>query len=137
MSWRPDTVARAAAIYRREAVPYGIDQGNRLPKGERNRIVEVIAAELGFSFNTVDRRLSNYGRNFDGSDSGFHAPAARTYSNTRQPGPVTSQPTLRVSQEQIIERERLAAARRDQDVTGRTFGDPPPGFSALDRRRSS
>jgi hypothetical protein len=28
-------------------------------------------------------------------------------------------------------------AREHQSITGRTFGDPPPGFSALDRRRSA
>ncbi|MEX2126943.1 MAG: hypothetical protein WD871_01700 [Xanthobacteraceae bacterium] len=35
----------------------------------------------------------------------------------------------------LIERERRERARGAQDITGLTFGDPPPGFSALDRRK--
>lgn len=36
-----------------------------------------------------------------------------------------------------LERERNAReqAREQQSITGAVFGDPPPGFSALDRRR--
>lgn len=37
----------------------------------------------------------------------------------------------------FIERERRDLARRAQSLTGSVSGDPPPGYSALDRRRSA
>lgn len=37
----------------------------------------------------------------------------------------------------LIERERRDRARAFQSLTGIIFGDPPPGYSALDRRRSA
>jgi hypothetical protein len=37
----------------------------------------------------------------------------------------------------LIDRERRERARDAASLTTRTFGDPPPGFSALDRRRAS
>jgi hypothetical protein len=39
-----------------------------------------------------------------------------------------------VPSEVFSERLRLQAARDLQPMAGRIFGDPPPGFSALDRR---
>lgn len=36
----------------------------------------------------------------------------------------------------IIDRERRHRARYMQDITGLAFGDPPPGFSALDKMRA-
>lgn len=35
----------------------------------------------------------------------------------------------------LIDREKRRAAKMMQDFTGITFGDPPPGFSALDRMK--
>lgn len=37
----------------------------------------------------------------------------------------------------FIDREHRAAARDRQDLTAQFFGDPPPGYSALDQRRQS
>jgi transposase len=34
----------------------------------------------------------------------------------------------------LVDRERRIAARNRQTLTGELFGDPPPGFSMLDRR---
>jgi hypothetical protein len=34
----------------------------------------------------------------------------------------------------FLEREQRNAARLTQSETGRAFGDPPPGFSALEQR---
>lgn len=34
-----------------------------------------------------------------------------------------------------IDRENRAIARSNQSLTASVFGDPPPGYSALDRRR--
>lgn len=36
----------------------------------------------------------------------------------------------------VIDRERRDAARDRQSITGSVFGDPPPGYSALDRKRA-
>ncbi len=35
----------------------------------------------------------------------------------------------------VIDRERREHARAGASITARFFGDPPPGYSALDRRR--
>jgi hypothetical protein len=44
--------------------------------------------------------------------------------------------SMRVSPSLLTERDRRAAAREQLDQAGRLFGDPPPGYSALDRRRA-
>lgn len=41
----------------------------------------------------------------------------------------------RASNAQIIDRERREQARERASITAQIFGDPPPGYSALDRRR--
>lgn len=35
----------------------------------------------------------------------------------------------------LLERDKRARASQHQSLTGAIFGDPPPGYSALDRRR--
>jgi hypothetical protein len=42
----------------------------------------------------------------------------------------------RVPPEVLAERAARIAARNRRDQTAEFFGDPPPGYSALDRRRS-
>jgi hypothetical protein len=37
----------------------------------------------------------------------------------------------------LIDRERRERARDAASITAQIFGDPPPGYSALDRRRAS
>ena len=37
----------------------------------------------------------------------------------------------------LAHREQLAAARARRDLTAEFFGDPPPGYSALDRKRDA
>lgn len=44
--------------------------------------------------------------------------------------------SIAVPQSIIAERERLHAARLAQSDTSRLLGDPPPGYSALDRQRA-
>lgn len=44
---------------------------------------------------------------------------------------------LQASTEMLIERELREAARERRSLTGHFCGDPPVGFSALDRRRSA
>lgn len=43
--------------------------------------------------------------------------------------------TQRISPELLDDRERRAEARMRQSLTGLAFGDPPPGYSALDQQR--
>lgn len=44
------------------------------------------------------------------------------------------EPRPKLSAEQITERERRIAARDQRSLTAELMGDPPPGFSELDRR---
>jgi hypothetical protein len=44
---------------------------------------------------------------------------------------------INVPNKNLIDRERRLAALSNASLTALTFGDPPPGFSALDRRRAS
>lgn len=43
----------------------------------------------------------------------------------------------KASQAALIDRERRAELRSGMDLTSTFFGDPPPGYSALDRKRQS
>lgn len=59
------------------------------------------------------------------------------YHNTisarrRLVGPVAS----KAPNSALLERERRNEARKRQDLSGQCFGDPPPGFSELDKRRA-
>lgn len=54
-------------------------------------------------------------------------------SGTRTTGNATNN---RASPEAMAEREARTAAASRRSQTAEFFGDPPPGFSALDRKRS-
>ena len=48
-----------------------------------------------------------------------------------------SRATDKCPNKNYIDRELRARARDNQSIGGLTFGDPPPGYSALDKRRQS
>jgi hypothetical protein len=202
--WTDLDVARAAEIFKREAVDrYGFGEGGRLPKGERERIITLVAATLGRPFISVANRLNNYGATFASLPT-KHRAIRRTPSPTPhlagRGAPWTSEDigkaarifqddvtdhygdkpprgamgevfqkiadavgremqavvsrygnygrtfssdhgresgAAKASAYQLAERDKRAAARRSQDLTASWMGDPPPGYSALDKRKSA
>jgi hypothetical protein len=56
-----------------------------------------------------------------------------TYTTQALPRPTNG--SLRAPDSVLAERERRREATDRRDLTAATFGDPPVGYSALDRRR--
>ncbi len=115
--WSAQEIEIAANIWAKEVTDlYGDDEP---PRGLKERVIHDIAAKLGRKFWSVEARLR-----LQGSSFGVPEAIARARSSERAPSKL------------FIERAARDAARRNQDITGALFGDPPPGFSALDRRRN-
>ena len=85
----------------------------------RHRICEIIGTELKRTATAVASRLRTHGASF-----GLHAASK----------PVAERHAETVSQA-MIEREARKAAEGRRSITGSFFGDPAPGYSALDQRR--
>lgn len=79
----------------------------------RNRVLHAIAAAIGRSFDSVEYRLQTNGASFGANQR-----------SSRHASP----------REEADRAARKEAANR-QDLTAQFFGDPPPGYSALDRKR--
>lgn len=108
--WSQDEAAIAADLYQRLFVDiYGDDEG---PRGARARVLQRIAATIGRSFFSVERRLIDHGPSFGRGYAGLHGTSSHA----------------------LAERDQRKEAEMHRDLTASVFGDPPPGFSALDRR---
>lgn len=113
--WLADEIAVAADIWQRQVTDLHGD--NEPPRGLKERVIWNIAIKLNRKFFSVEARLRLQGASF-----GSAQVMTRYISLSRVPAKV------------LLDREARAEARLHQSETGRTFGDPPPGFSALDRR---
>lgn len=82
------------------------------------------ACELREQGVTLVKIANLLGRKFSSVQTKLSGPALRTYVVPKLDVP----PTL------LEQRERLEAARDRRTFTQTFFGDPPPGYSALDRR---
>ena len=59
------------------------------------------------------------------------------YANSVRAQSAHDQQLPRASERAINERDRYNAALHARDLTATLCGDPPPGYSALDRKRSA
>lgn len=108
--WTEDEAQIACETWQRET----ISRGGRIELAERNAVLQTIADELGFAFERVYNRHIRYGHSF-----GF----------------INYKRLSMVERAKLEWNARLAAQER-QSITGMVFGDPLPGFSALDRKRA-
>jgi hypothetical protein len=87
----------------------------------RHRVCEIMGTELKRTATAVASRLRTHGASF-----GLHVASK----------PIAERRDEAVSQA-IIEREARKAAEARRSITANFFGDPPPGYSALDQRRQA
>lgn len=129
--WDKEECARAAQLLKA-----AIAAGNG-----RQRACILVGKALGRSLNGVSNRLTNYGPTFN--DASFHAhrmphKRKRVWSAERNsvPNGASIAPTshLAVPQAVIAERDYRQALEHPT-ITAAFFGDPKPGYSALDRAR--
>lgn len=108
--WTPTDIRRAADIWQREFADHHGDGDG--PHGAQTAVFIAISAATGKSVDGVANRFNRFGPSFTA-------------------GPRGGGPT----EQAFNELERRNAARHRQDLTASVFGDPPPGYSALDKRR--
>lgn len=109
--WSPSESQTAAQIWDRAISDHYGDDAATFPPGIVKRTLQRIAASIGRDFAIVEYRHRHCGPSFG--------------ANRRAE-------TLKV----LAERDLRTQALFDASLTTRLFGDPPPGFSALDRRRA-
>jgi hypothetical protein len=112
--WTAEQIALAAEIWQREVSDvYGSDP----PRGLRERVIHNIAARIDRKTWSVARRLSDHGPSFG-------APMIRGLGSLE---------AKRAPPELLVDREHRARAATRRTLTQVVLGDPPPGYSALDR----
>jgi len=111
--WSSEECAKAAKLWQSLFVDiYGDDEG---PRGARPRVLQRIAIEIGRSAYAVENRLNYYGASFGAGRWKVNGASAQT----------------------LAERDARKEAEARRSITSFVFGDPPPGYSALDRRREA
>ena len=113
--WSSEEIGTAAEIWARDYVASRID--GKYPHGLKSIVLQKIADAVGRSFTSAYSRLHDYGPTFD----------QRSYDVTPKP--------VAAPRANEAERQRRLDARARLDLTGRVLGDPPPGYSALDKIR--
>lgn len=117
-AWTPQDIRVAAQMWQRDVIDrFGDDEAD-WPRGVKNLALVAIAAALHRRIETVHSRYDNYGPSF---------------ASRRQLGRLLDR--RHVSLDVLAARERRNAALDARDVTAAIMGDPPPGYSALDRMR--
>lgn len=109
--WRADEASRAASLWQKHFADHYDDE--TAPVEVKHRVFSVIARALGRDHENVCNRYAHYGPSF---------------ASSRHIGEVAHANAVKE-----MERRKLAAGQ--QSLTGAVFGDPPPGYSALDRKR--
>jgi hypothetical protein len=112
-AWSEDEKALAADLWR--ALITDIYEDEEAPVAVRRTAMIQISAEIGRSYASVIARRINFGTTFG---AGLLGPR-------------------RIPEKSMAERDRRTLARSQRDLTAQFFGDPPPGYSALDQRRNS
>lgn len=111
--WTEAEVEQAAAIWERDHVSrYG---GARGPNGSQLEVCTTIAEALGRSVGSVLTRFQDCGPAFVGRRK--------------------AHPAAIVLTPEEYDRQRRNEARDRMNLTGLVLGDPPPGYSALDKMR--
>jgi len=111
--WTAEETRRAAAMWQKHFADF-YDDTDAVPFGAKNRVMKIIAQALVRDFASVYNRYQHYGASFASArHRGDHARAA------------------------LAEMERRRGAEQGRSLTGLLLGDPPPGYSALDKKRSN
>jgi len=114
ITWTPERITTAARIF-----------AETLERTKRvDAAAHAVSAAIGVSAAAIKVRLYTVGPSF-----ARRAPDA---------GPIDDRPStgaLRLSEEQIRDRDARYEAGQRRNYTQEFFGDPPPGYSALDRQR--
>jgi hypothetical protein len=108
--WTPQDIAVAAGIFQRLFVDVHGDDG---PAPARTAVLQAIAQKLNRTPVGVWQRFRDNGPSFNAGGS-----------------------ARKVSAQALALRAARKEAEYARDITASVFGDPPPGFSALDRKRS-
>lgn len=123
--WTPEESAKAAELWRRHFTDvYGDDAAG--PWGARGLVVTLIGEAIGRSYHGVSDRLKKCGPKFGANLGDRRAPRG---CRKHPEAPV------RVDAGTLAACAAYRRALDQRDVTAATFGDPPPGYSALDRKR--
>lgn len=109
--WSHGECVQAASIWDRCIADHYGDDLSLAPPGLVKRTLQRIAATLTRDWTLVEYRYRHYGASFG---SNQRVDAMKNFADR--------------------DARKLAGYRRD--VTAQTFGDPPPGYSALDQKRS-
>jgi hypothetical protein len=112
-NWRWEEIETAAAIYHAE-----ISDDDEGDLEALRDVLTMIAERLHCTISRVRDRFNHCGP---------------TFSGVRE---ASKDGLRRVSNNALQERDQRRAALDRRDLTGTLFGDPAPGFSALDRRRA-
>lgn len=116
-AWSPRDIAIAADIWGRYITDvFGDDD---VPRGRIYKAEQLIAAKLDRTISSVQARRVAAGPSFL---LARHLGARGTVNG-------------RVPLDTLAERDARRIASDERDLTGTLCGDPPKGFSALDRRR--
>jgi hypothetical protein len=114
-TWNWRDVETAAYIYQTNVTDlYDEDELKHHP-GVRLRAFQLIAQKLNRSLDLVCGRFASCGPSFAGIARGTTG-------------------SLHVPAQALADRDRRKEAAGLRDFTSTFFGDPPPGFSALDKR---
>jgi hypothetical protein len=109
--WSQQHAARAAELWQLYfADHYGEEKG---PRGARERVLHLIAKDLNRNIENIVNRFDRYGAPFGCNQVSKSIASANA----------------------IAERDARQFAEGLRNDTSRFFGDPAPGFSALDRKR--
>jgi hypothetical protein len=109
-NWSPKEIATAAEMWQRLADDtYGED----VPPSVERRVLDSIAVRLNHPIASIQSRYRDHGPSFSAGG------AAR-----RNLSPLA-----------IAQRDARRRALEQSSLTAQIFGDPPPGYSALDKRK--
>lgn len=114
--WTPHQIRTAAELWHINITD--IFDEDEFSDGAKARTFELIAARVGRSIPAVRARWQMHGESFNRRSGVSRAHNGRS-----------------IPQEVIIERFARADGADMRDLTGALMGDPPVGFSMLDRRR--
>jgi hypothetical protein len=107
-NWTPSEISLAAGIFQRMFVDVHGDDG---PAPARTLVLHAIAKKLNRTPMGVWQRFRDNGPSFNAGTS------------------------RKASANALAQRAARKEAEYARDITASVFGDPPPGYSALDRKR--
>lgn len=101
--------------------------------GEHERFLYLIAKKIDRSEEGVRGRLRKFGRNF-GEDDAFERKQRKHRKNGRNAVNHQAETKMIIPAAVLADRDRRHQQLERASTTALLCGDPPPGYSALDRR---